>query len=351
MSDRPPAGSDEYWDFFTREAAALNASLYVRFAQGVKGDAELRTLAALARSGQPHANMLFAAVHFLLLRGTQHAVRAFYPNLSKPVSSGDPFPAFRDFCLSHTTELAPVLATRVTNTNEVGRSALLYPAFVALAKDAPQPLHLIEIGPSAGLNLYWDRYSYRYTKNGEAVAAGAPGAKLVIETPLKGDHVPPLGPPPNVSKRIGLELHPVDLANEDDRDWLKALIWPDHLQRFQRLEQALAANASWPHDIRAGDAVELLPDVLAEIPEKNGTLCLYHTMAIYQFTSAMKQAVEDMLTIASVRRPLFRLSLEWTDGAYPLALARYADGAVTSCVLAMGGAQGSWLEWQGLAAN
>jgi hypothetical protein len=351
MSDRPRAGSDEYWDFFTREAAALNAPLYVRLAQGVKGDAELCALAALARPGQPHANILFAAVHFLLLRDAQHAVRAFYPNLSKPVPSGDPFPAFRDFCLSHKADLAPILAARVTNTNEVGRSALLYPAFVALAKDAPQPLHLIEIGPSAGLNLYWDRYGYRYTKNGEAVAAGAPGAKLVIETPLKGDHVPPLGPTPSVSKRIGLELHPVDLADEDDCDWLKALIWPDHLQRFQRLEQALAANACWSHDIRAGDAVELLPDVLAEIPEKDGTLCVYHTMSIYQFTPEMKCALEDILTIASVRRPLFRLSLEWTDGAYPLALTRYKDGAVTARVLAMGGAQGSWLEWRGLAAD
>jgi hypothetical protein len=351
MSDRPRAGSDEYWDFFSREAATLNATLYVRFAQGIKGDVELRALSALARPGQPHANMLFAAVHILLLRGAHHALRAFYPNLSNSVPSGDPFPAFRDFCRTHKSELAVILAARVTNTNEVSRSALLYPAFVALAKKTPQPLHLIEIGPSAGLNLYWDRYGYRYTKNGELVAAGAPGAKLVIDTPLKGDHVPPLGPPPSVSKRIGLELHPVDLDNEDDRDWLKALVWPDHLERFQRLEQALAANASWPHDIRAGDAVELLPDVLAEIPEKNGTLCVYHTMAIYQFTSAMKRAIEDMLTIASVRRPLFRLSLEWTDGAYPLMLARYADGAVTSRVLAMGGAQGSWLEWHGLAAN
>ncbi len=350
MSERPRDGSEEYWDFFTREAAALNAHLYVRFAPGVKGDPELRALAAHAQPGQPHANTFFAAVHYLLLRGAQHPLRDFYPNLVKTVASGDPFPAFRDFCLAHKNELVGILAVRVTNTNEVSRSAVLYSGFVALAKETPQPFHLVEIGPSAGLNLYWDRYAYRYTKNGETFVAGDVDAGLIIETPLKGAMVPPFGPAPRVGARIGLERHPVDLAKEDDRDWLKALVWPDHQQRFQRLEQALAANASWPHDIRPGDAVELLPDVLAEIP-KDGTLCLYHTMAIYQFTSAMKQAVEDMLIIASLRRPLYRLSLEWTDGAYPLTLARYSGGAVISRVLALGGPQGSWLEWRGLAAD
>lgn len=345
MSTESLAQSTKYWDAFAGDATSVNAPLYVRLAKGVRDDAELRALAAHIQPGQLPANMLFGAVHFLLLRGSQHPLRGFYPNLTKKVSAGDPFQVFRDFCLANRATITPMLETRVTNTNEVSRSAILYPGFVALAREAPQPFHLIEVGPSAGLNLYWDRYVYRYTRGSDAFTGGAKNAELVIDTPLKGERLPPLDPPPRVGKRIGLERSPVDLANADDRDWLKALVWPDHAQRFQRLELALKVNAQWPHDIRAGDAVSLLPDVLTEIPEDE-TLCLYHTMAIYQFTDNARRAFEDILILASVRRPLFRLSLERERGEFPLTLTRYVDGAVTAKVLAMGGPQGGWLEWR-----
>ncbi len=88
----------DYWDFFAKDAARTGSAMYARFAEGVRGDAELRGIAALAKPGQPHANLLFAAVHFLLLRGAQHPLRAFYPNLNDGhIEGGDPFPAFRDF--------------------------------------------------------------------------------------------------------------------------------------------------------------------------------------------------------------------------------------------------------------
>jgi hypothetical protein len=47
-----------------------------------------------------------------------------------------------------------------------------------------------------------------------------------------------------------------------------------------------------------------------------------------------------------MRRRLYRLSLERESGDFPLTLSRYADGTVTSKVLAIGGPQGSWLEWR-----
>ncbi len=42
------------------------------------------------------------------------------------------------------------------------RCACLLPAFSAIAQVTGRPLALIEIGPSAGLNLNWDRFRYRY---------------------------------------------------------------------------------------------------------------------------------------------------------------------------------------------
>jgi uncharacterized protein DUF2332 len=55
-------------------------------------------------------------------------------------------------------ELAGVMLTRRTQTNEPARCATLLPALAQL----PPPLALIEVGASAGLTLLFDRYSYDY---------------------------------------------------------------------------------------------------------------------------------------------------------------------------------------------
>src|ERR1700709_2651637 len=221
----------DYWTFFAEDAKRTGSMLYARLSAGIGKDAELKALAARARIGQPHANLILGAVHFLLLRGADDPLTRFYPTVGGAVRAedADPFPDFRNFVLKHVNAIAPLIETRVTNTNEVGRSALLHPGFRVIAKDAP--LSLIEIGPSAGLNLMWDKYGVRYARDGETVAAVDAGAPLVIDCELRGDGVPPAGAAPRVGGRVGLELNPVDLSNRDDPDWLRALIWADQLSR------------------------------------------------------------------------------------------------------------------------
>src|SRR5262249_34698431 len=140
----------------------------------------------------------------------------------------------------------------------------------------------IEIGPSAGLNLIWDRYGVRYTHDGRSVAIISPEAELVLDCELKGGRTPPMDKTPLVGSRVGLERNPVDLTNQDDRDWLRALIWPDEVARMRRFERAFMLAQKAGPEIRKGDALELLPDALAEVPA-NETACVYHTIAVYQF--------------------------------------------------------------------
>jgi len=345
MSDK---GFD-YWDFFVGETRRVNAPLYTRLTEGIAQDEDLKALAANARKGQPHANILFGAVHFLLLRGTEHPLKRFYRTLGGEAdpSRDDPFPDFRDFVQKNNAALLPIVSSRVTNTNEVGRSALLHAGFRALVKDAGEPLHLIELGPSAGMNMLWDRYGVRYVKDGATVAEIAPDARLVIACEVRGDALPPTAPTPKVASRVGLERNPVDLSDPANRDWLKALVWPDHLPRFRQLERALSLYVPGSAPILEGDALELLLDALARAPA-NEPVCVYHSMVTYQFTEAAREALDNLLIAASLRRPVWRLSLEnmYKSGDNPLTLFSYRDGARARTTLALCGPHGTWIEWQ-----
>jgi hypothetical protein len=340
----------DYWSFFARDAQKSGAILYGRIIEGVGSDDALKTMAGRARPGQPHANMILGAVNFLLLRGAQHELRRFYATLGGEADAGieDPFPAFRDFCLAHRAEIEALIAARVTNTNEVGRSAVLHPGFRVVATESGTPLNLIEIGPSAGLNMIWDSYGVRYTRDGATVAEIAPGAPLVIEAGLRGEKRPPTGRTPAVNRRIGLELNPVDLTNADDRDWLRALIWPDQVLRLERLGRAMTLFDDVRPEIRTGDALALLPDAMAAMPESE-PVCVYHTIVTYQFSHAMRESLNDMLTVAGLRRPVWRLALEAEakDGDWRnwLTLTRYHDGTQERRLLAESHPHGTWLEW------
>lgn len=341
-----------YWDEFIEIAKNLEAPLYARLAEGMKGDPELRAFAARAKEGQPEANILFGAVHFLFLEGAQDPLRDFYPTLNGGAArrTGDPFPEFRDFVLRHQDKLAPIVENSVTNTNEVARAGLIAPGFRVLAEQTGDPLYLVEVGPSAGLNMIWDKYNVRYTREGQPVSSndGVEG-NLDINIALRGKNIPPTGAAPRVSRRIGLELNPVDLADPVARQWLRALVWPDHPERMERLDKALAVYDSMKErpEIRHGDALDLLPEALAGAAAGE-TLCVYHTVVTYQFSDNMKAGLEDVFLAASRRRPVWRLSVEGDASAsYPLLLSKYQNGQKeTEQVLALCSPHGKWMEWR-----
>ena len=342
--------SFDYWEYFVAETERANAPLYTQIVRGITADADLKELAARVQNGQPPANILLASVHYLLLRGAKHSLRHFYPNLNGGVciEAEGIFPAFKNFVDTHRSELLPLIEKGITNTNEIARCSALHAGFRAVAKESGEPLHLIEIGPSAGLNLVWDTYRVCYRRGETVLAAGPENAPLAIDCELRGHKNPPLGPSPRVASRVGLERNPVDLSNPKQRNWLKALVWPDHLARFERLEKAIERFRADPAEIRAGDALTLLPDAIAQAPEDQ-PVCVYHTYVVYQFSEEMREALDNILIMASLRRPVWRLSCEGSEtsvGEAPMRLRHYADGRKESRVLAACQSHGSWLEWR-----
>ena len=254
-------------------AAGGYAPIYQQMAAGAASDSELLAIASAATPGQNPPSLLLGAAQYLLAEHPDHPLIQFYPALTGlPAPVNDPYPALRDFVFAHRDQITAIIATRLVQTNEPARSSYLYPALLTAQRlGGGRPLALVEIGPSAGLTLVPDRYAYDY---GTAVLHGDPASPLVLTCPLRGDLVPPLDDALTVGWRIGVELHPLSLADPADSRWLRALIWPDHPDRAHRLDLAARAAAQGPLPvIHQGDATECLPALLAQVPDERHWLC------------------------------------------------------------------------------
>lgn len=172
--------------------AAPRAPLYVRLSAGVAEDPELCALLDGAPPGQQVPVLLFAAVHDLVLRGDAPDLAASYPTAAGvPLPPETAFASFRAACMDHTDHVRRTVATRSTQTNEVGRCALFLPALAMVTPDVG-PLALIDVGASAGLNLLLDRYAYRYTPGGDV---GGP-SPVVLGCGIRGEFTVPAALPP-----------------------------------------------------------------------------------------------------------------------------------------------------------
>lgn len=342
-----PRGTDlaqRFHRFAERECAGISP-LYAALARQVAGDAFLLDLASRAGPGQPPPNMLFAAVHFLLLRGDSgHPLAGFYASLTpEPASPHEAFPAFQDFCRSHAPDVAGLLRHRVVSTNEVQRTACLLPAFAAVARESPAPLHLIEVGASAGLNLLWDRYAFDY---GGADMLGPADAPLRLMCEPRGDHKPLLPAVlPKIGRRLGIDPVPLDPRDPEDAAWLRALVWPEQTARAERLSAALQLVAEAGPEVIKGEGTAHLPNAVASMPAV-GTLCVFHSFTLNQFSAEARSGFLETLRRLGRDRPLFQIGLEWRGAAAPeLVMTRYDATGRSSRCLALCDAHGAWIEW------
>jgi hypothetical protein len=319
--------------------------LYARLAAGLAGDAALCALAAQARPDQPLPVFFLGAVHYLLRQEPDHPLAAYYPDLAgAAVALGDPYPLFHAFCLEHQGALVDLLTTRRVQTNEVQRCACLLPAFgLVAARGGGRPLALVEVGASAGLNLLWDRYGYRYS---DGTQVGDPAAPVQIACTLRGAHRPPLPATfPPIASRVGLDLNPVDLRDPDALRWLRALIWPEQANRAALLEQAVAAARADPPHLLAGDALARLPEVFAALP-LDATLCVWHSWTLNQFPRAAREQFVALLAAEAARREVYDIWMESFPGDRPhVRLLTFRAGERTEQMLAYCSPHGYWLEW------
>ncbi len=208
---------------------------------------------------------------------------------------------FKDFVLDHEEWIVETGNTRYTQTNEIKRCTALLPA---IWQTGLEGFHLVEIGASAGLNLAMDAYRYRW---GE-VEWGSPDSPVLLDAGSRGGIVSPRDF--EVRSRTGLDLHPIDLDDPDERDWLVALIWPEHHERRRRLATAFQVVAGMPTEMIAGDATETLPAVLGSIPPEEPVIVM-NSMALIQFTPVQREALYRSIEAAADHRVVRRVSFEF----------------------------------------
>jgi len=221
-----------YADF----AASRDSPCFTEWALGVAGDPEVHAWLETLPEGKRQPNLVFAAARW-------HGVAA-----------PGPYAGLRAALLGDDGTIRATILARATQTNEAGRLATLVPAFEMLADG--EPLALLEIGASAGLCLYPDRWGYAWTTATGLRTAGpeAPTLSCVVT----GD-APLPSRPPSVAWRGGVDLHPLDVTDADQMAWLAMLVWPEHDDRREQLARAITVARADPPRIVAGDLFDELP--------------------------------------------------------------------------------------------
>jgi hypothetical protein len=327
--------------------------IYERICHAVADDGPTLDLVDACPAPAGHMpNVLLGAVHFLLLGGLDHPLAAVYAGRSM----ADPAPLFLDVCRTHADEIAELLATRHTNTNEVGRSAFIGPALLAVADG--RPLGLVDVGCSAGLNLRCDRYLLDYGSFGRI---GPSDATVRLTTEVVGAAPPVADRLPVIGGRIGIDRHPVDVTDEADRRWQLACVWPD-TGRIERTRLALEEARSVPVEVVAGDAVASVTEAVLGLPEECQPVVVT-TFAFAYLSVEERSAFVDRLGEIGARRPLVWLSGEGRDtvaelgdvavpaepaGAEPAVLGavRFDGGRLRAEVLAFVHPHGQWIDWR-----
>lgn len=257
---------EEYRDFATY--AAGDSPCFEDWALGVIEDPEvlawLGTLPAVKR--QP--NLVFAAARW-------HGAPA-----------PGPYAGLRRTLIDQEPDVRATVMARATQTNEVGRLATVAPVLALVGG----PLALVEVGASAGLCLFPDRYDYDWPPLGGLRGSGGP-----VLTAQAGGALPVPARHPEVAWRGGVDLNPLDVSDPDAMAWLEALVWPEQEQRRQRLRTAVDVARQDPPRLRRGDLFDHLPGLLDEAASY-GTPVVSHSAVVAYLEEADRKRFHDLMT-------------------------------------------------------
>jgi hypothetical protein len=337
--------------FQSRACAAmgspLNATILERAAEDWREGGPVRELMTPWADGDAQAQFdaasplrLIGALHELAMAGVDPALSAAYDALDAEAI----WIAARPAMVRHGARLAAFM-THEPQTNEVRRSICLLGGFLEVAKTTGLPLRCFEVAASAGLNLSWDRYSYRM---GEA-SWGDVDSSVVMDTDWSGPP-PPTGAKVSVIERAACDRRPTELADPDQRRRLLAYIWADQTERLARIRAAMDLALAYKVTVEAADAVDWTRAHVA--PRAGAATVLYHSV-FWQYMPAQSQAaLRDLIAGIGARArpdaPFAWLRMEPNpENMLEMQVRLTLWPAGGERVLAKVHPHGAWVRWSG----
>jgi hypothetical protein len=244
-----------------------------------------------------------------------------------------PFETARGDFIALWPAIAKLAKSRATQTNDPRRCT---PLLVALDR-IRGPIALIEVGASAGLTLFPDRYSYRWNAPGRVIESHpTDGASTVLlNADLAGWGA---SPPrrPNIVYREGIDLNPLDVRDRNDREWLEALVWPEQQERLELVRAASDTVAEDPPRMTAGDAVAQIRGAVARARSAvpSATVVVWSPAVLVYLDPAERQKFVNYCLRATVRW----VSLDGRQVIPRIAGAADAAGVAGDFILSLDGA-------------
>lgn len=317
-----------YRQFADRECKGYS-DIYYGLAHAVSENDEVLGFIAGMPVVQP--NLFFASVQLLTgpdsMPRTGSELRAFLKRRGHAVSE--------------------LMRSRRTQTNEVGRCAVLLPALPS------GPLALLEVGASAGLCLLLDQFYYELGSTPIGEASSPVHLRCATAGPI-----PLSRAVPQIVWRRGLDINPINVHDDEAIRWLLACVYPDQRERRRRLEAAVGMARARPPVVTAGDLVDDLPTVLAEVPN-DAQLVVFHSAVLTYVRPDRRQAFAGVLADASKQRDIVWLSNEppgvirevaalappQSELRYLLARTLFTNGQRRDALLALAHPHGADLTW------
>jgi hypothetical protein len=205
----------------------------------------------------------------------------------------------------HLEFLSRFVETQGVQTNEVQRSWVLGPLFCRVAqRTGAREIDILELGPSAGLNLVWDRYRSEY----HAGSFWGRRSRLVLRgTERRPVEALLLRSVPRVRNRVGIDKAPIDVTDPASARLLKSFVWADQTARLERLDAAIEELREDPPKLIRGDFVEALPELLGRQRGDVPTV-VFQTAALGYVDEPARNCVRRTLDEAGSELPLAFIS-------------------------------------------
>ena len=331
------------------------APLYSHIAARVAREPEVLDLMSVAPITQRIPVLLFASAHHLLLAEPNHPLAGHYPNIATEHPTGDATDHFVDFVMERSDAMRELLSSRSTQTNEIGRCNWFMFPFWLLDQERGELAH-VDVGSSAGLNQLFSKLSFVHRPGGRIGPSRDDGDDLTIECDISGN--PPIPTRlPRVVWTAGIDVSPIDVRDDDEVRWLEACVWPDQVERFERLRRAIVMARRHDIEVRTGDAVNDVADVIMQATNHGHPVVTTSWVLNYLSAERRTAFVDELDRIGS------SMDLSWVIAESPhetpelpghagsdelitvISLVTWRDGARDVKRLATTHPHGHWVNW------